>query len=113
MPKNQPWKTLSYQQVIDTPHLKLRCERVAVPNGPVIQDYYIIENRGYAGIVPLTAEGHFLLNNQYKLCLGSEVLEFPVVAIDAHEQDPFITPRRGRKARKRASVDEDNVETSS
>src|SRR5260370_42708539 len=94
MPKNQPWKTLSYQQVIDTPHLKLRCERVAVPNGPVIQDYYIIENRGYAGIVPLTADGHFLIDNQYKHGVGCEVLEFPAGAIDAHEEDPVITARR-------------------
>ena len=31
MLKNHPWKTLSYQQVIDTPYLKIRCEQVAVP----------------------------------------------------------------------------------
>src|SRR5216683_3343669 len=93
MPKNHPWKTLSYQQVIDTPYLKVRCERVAVPNGPVIPDYYIIENRGYAGIVPLTADGHFLINNQYKHGIGCEVLEFPAGAIDAHEEDPLITAR--------------------
>src|SRR5260370_7909522 len=91
MPKNHPWKTRSYQQVIDTPYLKLRCERVAVPNGPVIQDYSIIENRGYAGIVPLTADGHFLINNQYKQGIDSEELEFPAVAIDAPHKNPLFT----------------------
>ena len=70
MLKNHPWKTLSYQQVINTPYLKIRCEQVAVPNGPVIPDYYIIENRGWVGIVPLTEDGRFLINNQYKHGIG-------------------------------------------
>ena len=94
MLKNHPWKTLSYQQVIDTPYLKIRCEQVAVPNGPVIPDYYIIENRGWVGIVPLTEDGRFLLNNQYKHGIGSEVLEFPAGGIDSYEDDPIITARR-------------------
>jgi len=94
MAKNHPWTTLSYRQVIDTPYLKVRCERAAVPNGPIIQDYYIIENRGWVGIVPLTGDGHFLINNQYKHGIGHEVLEFPAGGIDAHEDDPLVTARR-------------------
>ena len=94
MLKNYPWKTLSYQQVIDTPYLKIRCEQVVVPNGPIIPDYYIIENRGWVGIVALTEDGHFLINNQYKHGLGREVLEFPAGGIDSQEDDPVITARR-------------------
>src|SRR5260221_12103796 len=111
MPKNHPWKTLSYRQVIDTPYLKVRCERVAVPNGPVIQDYSIIENRGYARIVPLTADGHFLINNQYKHGIGSEGLEFPAVAIDAQEEDPLIKARRGLMEETGYNIEEDQVQT--
>ncbi len=73
MAKNHPWKTLSYQQVIDTPYLKVRCEQIAIPNGPIIPDYYIIENRGWVGVVPFTEDGCFLLNNQYKHGIGREV----------------------------------------
>ncbi len=75
-------------------YLKVRCERAAVPNGPIIPDYYIIENRGWVGIVPLTGDGHFLINNQYKHGIGHEVLEFPAGGIDAHEDDPLVTARR-------------------
>ncbi len=74
------------------------------------QDYYIIENRGYAGIVPLTADGHFLINNQYKHGIGSEVLEFPAGAIDAHEEDPLITARRELMEETGYSFDDDQVE---
>src|SRR5438445_13898356 len=94
MLKNHQWKTLSYQQVIDTPYLKIRCEQVSVPNGPIIPDYYIIENRGWVGIVPVTEDGLFLINKQYKHGIGRVVLEFPAGAIDPHEEDPLITARR-------------------
>jgi 8-oxo-dGTP pyrophosphatase MutT (NUDIX family) len=94
MRKNHPWKVLSYQQVLDTPYLKIRCEQVEIPDGPVIADYYIIENRGWVGVVPLTADGRFLLNLQYKHGIGREVLEFPAGAIDPGESDPLATARR-------------------
>src|SRR5579859_5821177 len=79
---HQPWTTLSSQQILDNPHLKIRCEHVAVPNGSVIPDYYIIENRGWVGIVPVNEDGHFLINRQYKHGIGHVVLEFPAGGID-------------------------------
>ncbi len=33
MTEHKPWTTLSSQQVLDNPHLKIRREQVAVPNG--------------------------------------------------------------------------------
>lgn len=94
MTKHIRWTTLSSQQILDNPHLKIRCEQVAVPNGPIIPDYYIIENRGWVGIVPVTEDGHFLLNRQYKHGIGLEVLEFPAGGIDAHEDDPAAAAYR-------------------
>lgn len=94
MPEQQPWKVLSTRQVLDTPFLKIRCEEVAVPGGPVIADYYIIENRGWVGVVPVTEDGRFLINKQYKHGIGLEVIEFPAGAIDPGEDDPLETARR-------------------
>ncbi len=110
MPKNRPWKVLSYRQVIDSPYLKIRCEQVAVPNGPVIPDYYIIENRGWVGVVPFTEDGRFLINQQYKHGIGLEVLEFPAGAIDPHETDPLETARRELMEETGYSFSDDRVE---
>ena len=104
------WKTLSYQQILDTPYLKIRCEQVAVPGGPIIPDYYIIENRGWVGIVPLTADGHFLLNKQYKHGIGEVVLEFPAGGIDESEDDPQQTARRELMEETGYSYDDGDVE---
>jgi ADP-ribose pyrophosphatase len=94
MPEHQPWTVLSTRQILDTPYLKVRCEEVAVPNGPVLSDYYIIENRGWVGIVPVTEDGGLLINKQYKHGIGLEVVEFPAGAIDSDEEDPLETARR-------------------
>ncbi len=108
--EHNPWQVLSYQQVIDTPYLKVRCEEVAVPGGPVIADYYIIENRGWVGIVPVTEDGCFLLNNQYKHGIGLEVLEFPAGTIDPDEEDPLITAKRELMEETGYSVADDQIE---
>lgn len=108
--KNHPWTTLSYTRVIDTPYLKVRCEQVAIPNGPVIPDYYIIENRGWVGVVPLTEDGRLLLNVQYKHGIGQEVIEFPAGGIDPHEADPLQTARRELMEETGYSFADDQVE---
>jgi 8-oxo-dGTP pyrophosphatase MutT (NUDIX family) len=110
MAKHHPWTTLSYQQVIDTPYLRVRCVQVAIPEGPVIPDYYIIENRGWVGIVPFTEDGRFLINNQYKHGIGFEVLEFPAGGIDAREEDPRITAHRELMEETGYSVEDDQME---
>lgn len=111
MTQHKPWKTLSYSQVLDTPYLKIRCEQVAVPDGPMIPDYYIIENRGWVGIVPLTADGRFLINKQYKHGIGEVVLEFPAGGIDVGEEDtPQQTARRELMEETGYSYDDNGIE---
>lgn len=110
MPKNHPWNVLSCQQIVNTPFFKLRCEQVEVPDGPCISDYYIIENRGWVGIVPLTEDGRFLINLQYKHGIGLEVLEFPAGAIDPHETDPLETAHRELMEETGYSFSDDQVE---
>ena len=110
MPTNHPWKVLSQQQIIDTPYLKIRCEEVEVPNGPVIPDYYIIENRGWVGVVPYTTDGKFLINEQYKHGIGQKVLEFPAGGIDEDEDDPMLTAHRELMEETGYSVEPDKLE---
>ncbi|HEY7414052.1 MAG TPA: NUDIX hydrolase [Ktedonobacteraceae bacterium] len=86
--QERQWDTLSSQRILDTPYLKIRKEEVQLPDGTIVPDYYIIENRGWVGIVPITSDGRFIINKQYKHGIGEEVLEFPAGGIDEHEQNP-------------------------
>ncbi len=109
MTNQQPWTILSYRQILNTPYLKIRCEEVSLPTGHIIPDYYIIENRGWVGIVPFTEDGRFLINNQYKHGIGFEVLEFPAGGIDPDE-DPLATAHRELMEETGYSVEDNQIE---
>ncbi|GAC1366218.1 MAG: NUDIX hydrolase [Ktedonobacteraceae bacterium] len=104
------WKVLTSRQVIDTPFLKIRSEQVELPDGTILDDYYIIENRGWVGIVPITEDGRFILNRQYKHGIGMQVLEFPAGGIDAHEADPMLAAHRELMEETGYSVEPGNIE---
>ncbi len=92
--QKSPWEVVSVRRILDTRYLKIRSEHVTLPNGVAIPDYYIIENRGWVGIVPFTEDGRFLLNRQYKHGIGEDVLEFPAGMIEEDEDDPLQTAHR-------------------
>ncbi|GCE48097.1 NUDIX domain-containing protein [Thermosporothrix hazakensis] len=95
MEVRQSWKTLSYKQLLDSPYLRVRSERVQLPDNKIIDDYFIIENFGWVGIVPVTEDGRFLLNRQYKHGIGQVVIEFPAGMIDPGEyEQPLLTAQR-------------------
>jgi len=106
----QGWRVLSTSQVLDTTHLRVRKEEVLLPNGVMIPDYYIIENRGWVGIVPVTADGRFLINNQYKHGIGEYVLEFPAGGIDECEDDPLVAANRELMEESGYSAELDKIE---
>jgi 8-oxo-dGTP pyrophosphatase MutT (NUDIX family) len=110
MQKETSWQVLSSRKVLDTPFLKIRCERVGLPDGTIIPDYYIIENFGWVGIVPITEDGYFIINKQYKHGIGLEVLEFPAGGIDEYEHDPLQAAHRELMEETGYSVSPDHIE---
>ncbi len=106
----QGWRVLSTSQVLNAIHLRVRKESVLLPNGMIIPDYYIIENRGWVGIVPITADGRFLINNQYKHGIGEYVLEFPAGGIEEGEDDPLVAANRELMEESGYSAEPDKIE---
>jgi len=79
------WTILHSDYAIDTPHLRLRRDRIRLPSGFVIEDYFVRESRGFAVVFALTADDMVVLVRQYKHGIGEEVLELPAGAIDEGE----------------------------
>lgn len=104
------WQVLSMTPVLTTPYLKIHSERVKLPNGVILPDYYIIDNRGWVGIVPVTADGLFLINRQYKHGIGEYVLEFPAGGIDDDEHDPLVAANRELMEESGYSAEPDKIE---
>ncbi len=104
------WQVLSTTSVLNTPFLRVHSERVQLPNGVILPDYYIIDNRGWVGIVPITPDGLFLINRQYKHGIGEYVLEFPAGGIDDGEDDPLVAANRELMEESGYSTKPDKIE---
>ncbi len=83
--KLRPWRILSSEYRIDTKFLRLRVDRVELPSGIVVDDYYVRESRGFCVIFALTVDGKVLLVQQYKHGAAQIITELPAGMIDADE----------------------------
>jgi 8-oxo-dGTP pyrophosphatase MutT (NUDIX family) len=79
------WRILSSSYPIVTPFLRLRSDIIELPDGAIIENYYVRETRGFAIIFALTRDGRVVLVRQYKHGAARTVLELPAGAIDEGE----------------------------
>ncbi len=79
------WRIISSTYPIATPFLRLRSDVIELPDGGIIENYYVRESRGFTVIFALTGDAHVILVRQYKHGAGRTVLELPAGAIDEDE----------------------------
>ena len=87
------WRIVESEIVIETPHLRLRRDEIELPGGKRIGPYYIRESRGFTVIFAITPDERVVLVRQYKHGVAASVLELPAGAIDPGE-DPEVCARR-------------------
>ena len=83
---NNDWRVTASSYVIDTRFLRLRKDTIELPDGTVIDDYFVRESRGFVIIFPITTDERVVLVRQYKHGVGRTLLELPAGAIDPGEQ---------------------------
>ena len=81
----RPWTVRSSVYRIDEPFLRVRSDTVELPNGAVIDDYFVRESRGFVIIAAITAQREIVLVRQYKHGIGEVLLELPAGMIDPGE----------------------------
>ena len=81
----RPWRILSSAYRLETPFLRLRADRVELPSGQIVDEYFVRESRGFAIVFALTPDGRVILVRQYKHGIAGVVTELPAGAIDPDE----------------------------
>ncbi len=79
------WTIRSSSYRIDEPFLRVRSDTVELPNGTIVEGYFVRESRGFAVVAALTRERRIILVRQYKHGIGQIVLELPAGMIDPGE----------------------------
>ena len=81
----KPWKLLKTEYLVDAPWLKVAKETCELPNGKVIDDFYTLWQPDWVQILARTAEGKWVMTEQYRHGTGKIALEFPAGIIDKGE----------------------------
>lgn len=79
-------RLLTSKPIYDGRVVRLRLDRVALPNGRTVE-LEVIRHQGAAAVVPLDADGSVLLVRQYRHATGGYILEVPAGKLDGGE-DP-------------------------
>jgi ADP-ribose pyrophosphatase len=89
-----PWKIIQSKLVFDHLWYKLRQDTVQLPNGSIIDDYFVSEREDVAVILAITKEGKAITVTQYKHGAGAIVTELPAgffnkdeLALDAAKRE--------------------------
>lgn len=93
MTKNNEWKRITGETLIDDYHVAVNKDKVQLPDGAVIDDFYTVTIPDAALVVALTSDGNVLLKSEYRYACKEEVIECPAGMVNPGE-DPADTARR-------------------
>lgn len=87
------WKTLESDTGLSSYHVSVKKDRVQLPDGAVIDDFYTVTIPDAALIVALTEDGCVLLKSEYRYACKCDVIECPAGMVNPGEE-PLETAKR-------------------
>ncbi|MGN6395908.1 MAG: NUDIX hydrolase [Mucilaginibacter sp.] len=81
------WKKLSSHYLHKGPWATLRSDRCEMPDGRVVEDYYVLEYPNWVNAVALTDDGKIIMVYQYRHAAGIVSLELPGGVVEAGESN--------------------------
>lgn len=91
--KDMTWKTLSQKYLIEKPWLTARVDKVELPTGAIIDEYYVLEYPDWVNTIAITKDGMFVFVRQYRYAIGKTVNELCAGVIEKGE-DPMVAAKR-------------------
>lgn len=84
-PHMKKWRTLSSEYFYKTPFGNLRKDRCELPNGHIIDGYYINEYADWINAIVVTKENKIVLVEQYRYAGDDVFLEIPAGKMEENE----------------------------
>lgn len=88
------WKTINQETLISDYHVKVEKNKVELPDGAVIDDFYTVTIPDAAMVAAITAEGELLLKSEFRYAIGENVIECPAGMFEENETDPLVVAKR-------------------
>lgn len=90
---DRKWEILESEYLIKRPWLTARRDRVKLPTGVEIPEYYILEYPNWVNVIAITKEGKFVLIRQYRHGIRETRYEICAGVCEKGE-DPIVSAQR-------------------
>jgi 8-oxo-dGTP pyrophosphatase MutT (NUDIX family) len=94
MKEIRKWQTLNSQWIIHNRWCKVRQDQVKLPNGQIIDDYFVNIRPEIALILPITEQKEIVFVRQYRHGIEDILLELPAGTFDGQIEDSLSAARR-------------------
>ncbi len=94
MGRENKWVKLDSEYIIKRPWLTARRDKIQMPNGKVIPEYYVLEYPTWINIIALTKDGKMIMIKQYRYALGIDKYELCAGTMDDTDKSPLDTAKR-------------------
>lgn len=85
-PENRKWKVLESKKLLNKgTWMNLREEKVQLPSGAIIPEWFILEFPDWINVIAITKDGNFVMEDQYRHGIGETHYELVAGVIDAGE----------------------------
>lgn len=71
------WKLLESEYLVRRPWLTARRDRLELPDGRIIPEYYVLEYPDWVNVIAITKDGQFVMERQYRHAARKISLELP------------------------------------
>jgi 8-oxo-dGTP pyrophosphatase MutT (NUDIX family) len=83
--KDLSWKVLSSSYLIKDTWATIRIESCQIPDGRIVEPYYVYEFHNWVTALAFTKDGRVILERQYRHALGTTMYEIPGGCVDASD----------------------------
>lgn len=82
------WNILKSTLVINNYWCKVRQDEIELPNGKIIDDYFVSIRPDVALVLPITSNQEIVFVRQYRHGVGEVLLELPAGTFDPNQESP-------------------------
>ena len=79
------WKVLESESLVRRPWLTARRDRLELPDGRIIPEYYVLEYPDWVNVIAITKDGQFVMERQYRHAARKISLELPCGVMEEGE----------------------------
>ncbi|WP_375472767.1 NUDIX hydrolase [uncultured Nostoc sp.] len=88
------WNILKSKMVLDNPWCQVRQDEIELPNGKIIDDYFVSVKPDVAMILPITSNREIIFVRQYRHAVGEFFLELPAGNFDPTKESAEVAAIR-------------------